>query len=166
MLETERLRLTPVQLEDIDIYTELFTSEEITRYLPGGKPYSMEYIENYVPQKVSHWEKGFGTFIVSLKSNPAIKIGYSGVEQIPESKYCDIRYGLLTEYQGKGYAFEAAKAVLNFTFDTGKVSEIYGVAVIGNLGSEALLKKLGMRSSSERLYDTDDLLTFSTQTRL
>ncbi|EPI6152084.1 GNAT family N-acetyltransferase, partial [Vibrio vulnificus] len=140
MIETERLILRPVESEDLDIYTKLFTSEETTRYLPGGKPYSSEYIANYVPQKVNHWSKGYGTFIVSLKSSPEVKIGYAGVEQIPDSNLSDIRYGLLSEYQGKGYAFEAAKAVLNFTFGTGKVSEVYGVAVIGNFASEALLK--------------------------
>ncbi|WP_446304959.1 hypothetical protein [Vibrio vulnificus] len=47
MIETERLMLTPVEHEDLDIYTKLFTSEETTRYLPGGKPYSSEYIANY-----------------------------------------------------------------------------------------------------------------------
>ncbi|EIO3971656.1 GNAT family N-acetyltransferase [Vibrio vulnificus] len=166
MIETERLILRPVESEDLDIYTKLFTSEETTRYLPGGKPYSSEYIANYVPQKVNHWSKGYGTFIVSLKSSPEVKIGYAGVEQIPDSNLSDIRYGLLSEYQGKGYAFEAAKAVLNFTFGTGKVSEVYGVAVIGNFASEALLKKLGMQHTEKRIYDSNDLVTFFTQTRI
>ncbi|EPE0814613.1 GNAT family N-acetyltransferase [Vibrio vulnificus] len=166
MIETERLILRPVESEDLDIYTKLFTSEETTRYLPGGKPYSSEYIANYVPQKVNHWSKGYGTFIVSLKSSPEVKIGYAGVEQIPDSNLSDIRYGLLSEYQSKGYAFEAAKAVLNFTFGTGKVSEIYGVAVIGNFASEALLKKLGMQHTEKRIYDSNDLVTFFTQTRI
>ncbi|EOV9337188.1 GNAT family N-acetyltransferase, partial [Vibrio vulnificus] len=59
-----------------------------------------------------------------------------------------------------------AKAVLNFTFGTGKVSEIYGVAVIGNFASEALLKKLGMQHTEKRIYDSNDLVTFFTQTRI
>ncbi|GAM69404.1 acetyltransferase [Vibrio sp. JCM 19236] len=100
---------------------------------------------------------------MSLKSNLDVKIGYAGVEKIPDSTFSDIRYGLLLEYQGQGYAFEAAKAVLDFTFGIGKVAEIYGVAVVGNFASEALLKKLGMQSSEKRLYDSDDLLTFSIQ---
>ncbi|QEW08355.1 GNAT family N-acetyltransferase [Nitrincola iocasae] len=162
MIETERLILTPVTLKDIDIYTKLFTSVEITRYLPGGKPYNLEYIEKYVAEKVSHWSKGFGTFIVSLKDNRAVKIGYSGIEKIPNSTYSDIRYGLLEEYQGKGYAFESAQAVLNFTLETGMVSDVYGVAVTDNLASASLLQKLGMKRSEKRLYESDDLLTFST----
>ncbi|WP_282149568.1 GNAT family N-acetyltransferase [Vibrio diabolicus] len=140
MIETERLKLTPVALEDIEIYTKLLTCEVTTRYLPDGKPFSLEYIENYVPEKVGRWEKGFGTFIISLKDDPIVKIGYAGVEQIPNTKFSDIRYGLLPEFQGKGYAFEASKAVLNFTLETGIVSEVYGVAVIKNRASISLLK--------------------------
>ena len=109
MIRTERLMLTPVEHEDLDIYTKLFTSEETTRYLPGGKPYSSECIANYVPQKVSHWSKGYGTFIVCLKSSPEVKIGYVGVEQIPDSNFSDIRYGLLSEYQGKGMRLKQRK---------------------------------------------------------
>ncbi len=166
MIETERLKLTPVVLEDIEIYTRLLTCEVTTRYLPGGKPFSLEYIENYVPEKVGHWEKGFGTFIISLKDDPTVKIGYAGVEQIPNTNFSDIRYGLLPEFQGKGYAFEASKAVLNFTLETGIVSEIHGVAVIENRASVSLLKKLGMLESSDQLYDSDELVTLSTQTRI
>ncbi|MGF1776702.1 GNAT family N-acetyltransferase [Vibrio nomapromontoriensis] len=108
MIETERLRLSPVTEKDTDIYTKLLTSAEVTKYLPGGKPFSLEYIQNYVPSKVGHWSKGYGTFVVVLKDKPSQKIGYAGVELIPDSKFSDIRYALLPEYQNKGYAFEAA----------------------------------------------------------
>ncbi|HAS8093667.1 TPA: N-acetyltransferase, partial [Vibrio vulnificus] len=100
------------------------------------------------------------------KSKPSQKIGYAGVELVPDSSFSDIRYALLPQYQGKGYAFEASKAVLNFTLESGLVSEVYGVAVIENLVSEKLLRKLGMQESAERLYDSDDLVTLSTQRRI
>jgi len=166
MIETDRLILSPVALDDSDIYIKLLTCEATTRYLPGGKPFSLKYIEKYVLEKVQHWARGFGTFIISLKDKPSVKIGYAGVEQIPETNFNDIRYALLPEYQGNGYAFEAAKATLNFTFETGVVSEIYGVAVVENDPSVRLLQKLGMLESNARLYDGDELVTLSTQTHI
>ena len=166
MVETERLTLTPVTRNDLDIYTQLLTCAQTTRYLPGGKPFSAEYIDNYVSAKVEHWSQGFGTFVVSLKSNPAIKIGYAGVEQIPGTDYCDIRYGLLPAYHGGGYAFEAAKAALRYTFDTGLVSTIYGVAVAENLPSLKLLKKLGLIECDVRLYEAEGLITFFTNSHI
>lgn len=164
MIETDRLILRPVMVEDLDIYTKLLTCKVTTLYLPGGKPFSLKYIEKYVSAKTEHWFKGFGTFIISLKSDPSVKIGYAGIEQVPNTNFHDIRYGLLQKHQGNGYAFEAAKAVLNFTFGTGLISEVYGVAVHENQPSIKLLKKLGMIECNERLYDADNLLSFSTTT--
>lgn len=82
---TDRLILQPVSAEDMDIYTALLTSPETTRYLPGGKPFTEEYIANYLQQKIEHWKKGYGTFIVSLKDNPETNLGYAGIETIAES---------------------------------------------------------------------------------
>ncbi|WP_224054920.1 GNAT family N-acetyltransferase [Celerinatantimonas diazotrophica] len=162
MINTERLILTPVREEDIDIYTQMLTRADITRYLPSGKPYSLEYIENYLSKRVAHWARGFGTFIVSLKANPAVKIGYAGVETIPDVGLSDIRYGILTEYQGFGYAYEAAKAVLDFTWQTTCLSKVYGVAVIDNTASVNLLQKLGLSPVNETLYDDgNDLVTMA-----
>ncbi|MDG3087757.1 GNAT family N-acetyltransferase [Vibrio hannami] len=162
-IKTKRLILTPVVKTDLDIYKALLTSPEVTKYLPGGKPFSEEYIANYLQEKVAHWGKGYGTFIVSLADAPNTKIGYAGVETIPDNGLDDIRYGLLPEYQSKGYAFEAAKVALEFTFRETNQNEIYGVAVTDNLPSARLLEKLGMRPAAVRLYDSDDLITMSIQ---
>ncbi|MDB1125080.1 GNAT family N-acetyltransferase [Vibrio algarum] len=162
MIKTERLLLTPVTEQDLDIYTQLLTCPETTRYLPGGKPFGLDYIEKYIPQKIAHWDKGFGTCIVSLIDEPSVKIGYAGVELIPEINLCDIRYAILPKYQGQGYAFEAAKAVIDFVLENELVTEVYGVAVTENQASVQLLYKLGMRESSVRLYDSNDLITLST----
>ncbi|WP_375753591.1 GNAT family N-acetyltransferase [Vibrio sp. HN007] len=161
VLTTERLILTPVTTDDLDIYKALLMSPETTRYLPGGKPFSEEYIANYVQDKIAHWNKGYGTFIVPLADSPNTKIGYAGVETIPNKGLNDIRYALTPESQGKGYALEAAKAALDFTFDNTNLNEIYGVAVTENLPSAKLLEKLGMHPTSTRLYDSDDLITMS-----
>ncbi|WCE30804.1 GNAT family N-acetyltransferase [Vibrio sp. SCSIO 43137] len=161
-ITTERLTLTPVSGDDLDIYTTLLTSKETTRYLPGGKPFYKTYIENYLQQKLAHWQKGYGTFIVSLKQS-GVKIGYAGVESVGRSdsreELNDIRYALLPEFYDKGYAEEAARAVIDFTFRQAGLNVIYGVAVLENTPSVKLLNKLGMSTTSERLYDSDDLVT-------
>ncbi|MDA0148278.1 GNAT family N-acetyltransferase [Vibrio sp. LaRot3] len=161
MLETERLILKPVTQQDIDVYTELLSCPKITRYLPGGQPFSDDYIKNYVPKKVAHWRHGFGTFILFLKSDPRVKIGYAGVEYTTDSQVPDIRYGLLESYQGFGYAYEAAKVSVEYTLTNTDIKRIFGVAVEENQASVKLLKKLGMQPSDTVVYDADGLVTFS-----
>ncbi|WP_286118450.1 GNAT family N-acetyltransferase [Vibrio qinghaiensis] len=66
-------------------------------------------------------------------------------------------------YQGKGYVFEAAYAVLEQTFRVGKHSKIYGVALKENLPSLAIIKKLGMTPEpTDSLYgNVDNLETYA-----
>jgi ribosomal-protein-alanine N-acetyltransferase len=161
IIYSDRLLLKPVTADDLQLFTRLLSNAETTRYLPGGKPMEADQILQTVLDRAKHWQKGYGTFSLHLKDNPLVKIGYAGVEQVSGSPYSDIRYALLADHQGKGFALEAAKAVLKFTFDTGLVKTFYGVAVNDNHASIKLLSRLGMTTSHERLYDSDDLVTFS-----
>lgn len=160
MIETERLILRPTRLDDLQLYQTLLQDLDVVRYLPGGEPYSSDYITNYVTERAVHWDKGFGTFTVMLKEQPHVMIGYAGVEQLSDSPNHDVRYGLLPEYQGRGYAFEAAKAAVDFVLANYLV-EVFGVAVKANVPSLKILKKLGMELSCESFYDSDDLVTLS-----
>jgi [ribosomal protein S5]-alanine N-acetyltransferase len=162
MLETERVLLNPVTYQDLPLYRLLLTSPATTRYLPGGKPFAEKEIEKWLFQAEDHWRKGFGTFVIVLKGQQQRKIGYAGVEHVSNTRWNDLRLALLPEYQGKGYAFEAAQAVIAFTFSRQVSNEIFGVAVRENTPSVRLLKKLGMRQRvGVRLYDSDDLTTMS-----
>ncbi|MCG7588467.1 GNAT family N-acetyltransferase [Photobacterium sp. OFAV2-7] len=161
-IETSRLFLRPVSKSDLDLYRKLLSCPITTRYLPGGKPFDDDYIKSYLANRVKHWEQGFGTFAIFSKAEPGIKLGYAGVEQTTTPDCSDIRYGITLEENGKGYALEAAKAVLDFTFGLGLHHKIYGVAVIDNHASVKILKRLGMKEENAvRLYDSDDLVTLS-----
>lgn len=163
MLTTENLILTPVCLEDLDIYSQILGCNELTKYLPKGEAYTAEEIQLYVENRVKHWEHGFGSYTISLKTQPKVRIGYVGVEHCVKPIYSDIRYGILPDYQGKGYVFEAAQAVLAETFKNNQHSKIYGVALEENIPSLAIIKKLGMsRDWEANLYgDVEGLETYS-----
>ena len=70
---------------------------------------------------------------------------------------------MLQEYQGKGYVLEASLAVIREIFGLNKHKRIYGVSMIENLPSIAVLRKLGMTPEPDlNLYqDYDELITFS-----
>ncbi len=140
---TPRLTLKPVIETDIGLYREMFTCPVTTRFLPEGKPYSAKQIDKYLRQRIAHWQKGFGTFTV-FEQKSGKRIGYSGVEESPQKEYCDIRYGIERSCTGKGYAVEAARAVLEFTSALGMHNRIYGAVLPDNQGSLKILQKLGM----------------------
>ncbi|GLQ74185.1 GNAT family N-acetyltransferase [Vibrio penaeicida] len=163
MVETEHLILVPTSHSDLDIYKELLSSAIVTRYLPSGKPYTDNQIQTNIKNREAHWLKhGFGTFTVCQKSDRSKKLGYVGVEESPEPNVFEVRYAIVPEAQGHGVAQEAARACLDFTFQTSKLSKIYGVAVNENYPSIKVIEKLGMQPEPDaHFYDFNELLYYS-----
>ncbi|MCL9781314.1 GNAT family N-acetyltransferase [Vibrio sp. S4M6] len=163
MIKTKNLILSPVSDEDLDIYSQILSSDELTKFLPKGRAYTDVEIQLHLKNRIDHWNHGFGSYVITLKSEPQTKIGYVGVEYCENPEFSDVRYALVQGYQGQGYVFEAAKAALEQTFRVGKHLKIYGVAFKGNLPSLAIIRKLGMISESEiKPYgDVDSLETYS-----
>ncbi|EDK26205.1 MULTISPECIES: GNAT family N-acetyltransferase [Vibrio] len=163
MITTKNLILTPVSYCDLDIYSQILGSDELTKFLPKGRAYSDEEIQSHLTNRVKHWEHGFGSYVISLKNELKTKIGYVGVEFCENSEFSDIRYALVPCHQGQGYVFEAAYTVLEQTFRVGKHSKIYGVALKENLPSLTIIRKLGMTAEpTVNLYgDVDNLETYA-----
>ncbi|WP_159064902.1 GNAT family N-acetyltransferase [Thaumasiovibrio subtropicus] len=158
-LHTARLELTQVSEAALPLYMALFTDKDVCRYLPGGKPFSREYIQDYLGQKIAHWRHGYGIYIIHRNVAPHEAIGYVGIEHANE-QHRDIRYAILPSYQRQGYALEAAKAIISDGFQRCGLHHIYGVAVKDNHASVTLLQKLGMQSVELNFYDSDDLNYF------
>lgn len=162
MIETNRLLLKRVSLNDIDIFGKMLSDKDITCYLPKGAPYTPEEIQAYVADRCNHWANGFGTYVIMLRSNPEIKIGYVGIELVSGTQHRDIRYGILQEYSGKGYAFEASERCLAHYFESGLGNKVFGVVFPANKASVHILEKLGMyQDKTVNLYDDNNLATYS-----
>ncbi len=161
MLQTERLILRKVVEDDIDIYRELLSCPIITKYLPNQEPYQDQRIIDYVNNRVSHWDNGFGTFTIFDRDSDC-KIGYVGVEVLADPEKSDIRFGIVRAKQGQGLAKEAALKCLEYTFDLGKHDKIYGVAFSENVGSLKTLRGIGMQSELNLdFYGCDGLESLS-----
>ena len=161
MLETTHLILEKIVEGDIDLYLRMYKCPETTKYLPNGKPYSDEQINELVAKRVAHWDSGFGTFTIFEKST-SNKIGYIRVERSPKPLFSDIRYGFETSRRGNGYAVNAAIECLKFTFDLGLHHKIYGASVLKNHASTKVLQTLGMiEEANIDIYGVPELIYLS-----
>ncbi len=97
-------------------------------------------------------------FAVTLKSTGQL-IGNCGVRRDSVGAYeGDIGYELDPDHWNKGYATEAAQAVLHFGFTQVNLHRISAQCVADNAGSAHVLEKLGMRQEGrlrENLYFKD-----------
>jgi ribosomal-protein-alanine N-acetyltransferase len=84
-------------------------------------------------------------FAVTLNSTGQL-IGNCGVRRnSPEAFEGDMGYELDPDHWGKGYATEAARAVLQFGFSNMGLHRISASCVADNTGSAHVLEKLGMQ---------------------
>lgn len=145
MIETGRLVLRKPGPDDSDIIQEILSSQEQTRFLPNEAPYSPIQQSEYLKNRIEHWaQHGFGTFILCLKDDTSVKVGFAGVEYAPDPEYVDVRFGIAKEHEGLGYTTEATERLVEWVFRYTGIDKIFGVCMPDNHASKAVLKKLGM----------------------
>lgn len=79
-----------------------------------------------------------------------------------ELPHVDIGYALLPAYEGKGYASEAANAVMEYGKNQLGFSTVLAIITVDNHRSIRLAEQLGLRFDKEITMNNEPLLLFST----
>lgn len=154
MIETERLILRDFRDEDRDAFAALNADPEIYSWLSG--PISRAASDAMVDRiRASIAEHGFGFWAVERKSDGAF-LGFDGLERaddMPFGPVVEIGWRLARSAWGAGYATEAARAALAWGFAHLDVDEIVSFTARGNVRSEAVMRRIGMRRDPNRDFE-------------
>lgn len=143
-LLTERLRLHPLEHEDLDDLWRLDSDEAVMRYVGSGP----------VADQAAHRER-MHELIVRFADSP---FGLWGIRKIEDDTFygiallipfedspdMEIGYRLLPEAWGKGVATEAGRALIRYGFEALRLGRIVGVTHPDNAASRRVLTKLGL----------------------
>jgi RimJ/RimL family protein N-acetyltransferase len=157
LLCTARLRLRAWTTADADLarLADLYGRDEVTRWLGGPPTVSMrELVERW--QRVHALDPRHGCWAIEPVDGgpPAgtvlLKPLPNGVGEV------EVGWHLHPDSWGRGYATEAAGAVLDRAFGEGLV-EVYAVVRPANEPSLAVCRRLGMQplGRTRRWYDTE-----------
>ena len=146
MLDTERLILRRFTVADAQFILALVNEPSFVRYIGDKKIRSLEDARQYILSGpvASYKRHGFGLCLVELRESHA-PIGMCGLlkrEELPEP---DIGFALLPEFWNKGFAFEAASAVLQDARERLGLKRILAITSLDNEASIKLLERLGFR---------------------
>ena len=143
---SQRLYLKPRSLADLDDCIAMDRDPEVTRYIDGPWHESDAHRRFVVDRITRAYPDGLGYWSIAERSAPARFVGW--VLLIPEDTYgpeAEIGWRLVGEAWGRGIASEAARVVIAHAFGTvGLQSVVAGIAE-GNLASQRVAQKLGMR---------------------
>ncbi|MCL2360446.1 MAG: GNAT family N-acetyltransferase [Defluviitaleaceae bacterium] len=139
MINTERLTLRRFTPTDEQAYADIMTDPNVYRFLGTGQGLPREQIGRMIDSLNSTWGHGLGVYAVIEKDSGKL-IGHCGVRGLPCGRK-EILYAYCQSSWGKGYATEAAKAVL----ETHTARPLIAVSYPENPASIGVLTKLGFR---------------------
>ncbi len=147
VLETERLMLRRPTLADVKAIAHLANDRRIaenTRRLPH--PYLQEHAIEFVRAIAN--DKRETVFLIENNYTP---IGMVGIDW-READGPELGYWLGVEHWGQGFGTEAARAVIDFTFEEFDVEHLISGARVANPSSRNILEKCGFQWSGVELH--------------
>ncbi len=141
-LRTERLLLRPFRTDDVDAILTLASDPAWSDYLLDvAQPYSRRDAEKYIARALlASWETT-PSFAIVLGTEVIGEV-YLGIDTKNET--AELGYAIGRAQWGKGFATEAAMAVIDWGFRTYDLAKIYGVTDPRNERSARVMVKAGM----------------------
>jgi len=166
-IETLRLRLRPITLDDLPALERLWSDSDVMRYLPTGESRPLKATRIELDYMVGHWqEHGFGVWAVILKETSDFA-GYCGLqylhvepdgvtaEALQSGTDVEVVVGLAKPHWKQGIAPEATRAVLRHGFETLRLDRVVAAIHPDNGASRHILQTMGMRPDVSLRYYGD-----------
>ena len=142
-LETPRLRLVPLAERHIPAYQAFTGSPRAAAQGWAGMPH--EAWRNFAAMMGHHLLRGFGPFVTEARDDGRV-VGLCGPWWPDGQLEREIKWHIWSaEDEGRGYAFEAARAALRFAFDTLGWDTAVSYINFGNDRSANLALRLGAK---------------------
>jgi len=162
ILETKRLKVREMTLDDIDRLYEIYAEPSITEYMEGLYPdrqdefeFSKSYIENM------YGFFGYGLWMVIEKSSGRI-VGRAGLSnrEVNGENCLELGYIIAKESQRQGYATEVCSAILDYVRNELGVMEVIALMKSGNIASIRTAEKLGFEEVCEVMLGEEIYLEY------
>lgn len=164
IIETERLILREMTLDDAAFLYKLMNSENWLKYIGDRGINSVEAARAYMLKSYlgSYQKNGFGAYMIVRKTDGEL-IGNCGLYKRENLKHPDIGFAMLPEFYKMGYGYEAAMGVLKYAKENLNIDTLLAITDKENHSSIGLLNKIGLNQKDVIKLDKagPDLLLFS-----
>jgi RimJ/RimL family protein N-acetyltransferase len=161
-IETRRLLLRPFELADEETFVAHITDPDFMQFSRSGALEDSAARAAFI-RRLALANSQFNKFALIEKATNLI-IGYCGVDtcELEGKQELELGYRLIANARGRGYATEAARAVLDY-YERQGVTHIIAFTVHGNNPSQAVLKKLGYKMIKTGEFESMPIVIFHRQ---
>jgi RimJ/RimL family protein N-acetyltransferase len=157
-IETPRLVLRPPVEGDLEQFVALGADPDVMHFVGGGKTQSRDEAAAWFDRMLRGEREGFagypglpGCLVVTTKADDAwaglaflIPMNPVHAAAVEGGPFVEVGYRLARAYWGKGYATEAAAALLCYGFVNLNLSLITAIAHARNVASNRVIQKIGL----------------------
>ncbi|MEV6158322.1 GNAT family N-acetyltransferase [Nonomuraea sp. NPDC052129] len=157
-----RLTFREMTLDDLDDMAALLGDPEVMRYYPrvGTREDARWWIEN---SQRSYAEHGYGLWLIARRDTGEF-LGNCGLtrQNIEGETFTEVGYLVRTDFQGQGYATEAAFACRDYARDAFNIDYLIAIINPANVPSQRVAEKIGLilermatyNGARQRIYST------------
>jgi RimJ/RimL family protein N-acetyltransferase len=144
---TSRLRFEPFCDAHLEGLHAINADPDVARYLTKGRPQTLDETRAWIERVKARWTAwGFSWWsLIELASGQIVGAGC--IQYLTLDPRCELEIGwrIRRDRWRQGFAIEAASRMTTFAFETIGTPTLCAVCHPENLGSIAVMKKLGMR---------------------
>ena len=144
ILETERLILRKMTLDDLDSLYSVLSDAEAMKFYPT--PFDVQMIQDWIKRNIRRYDRdGLGLWALVLKQSGKL-IGDSGLvlQTVEAEAVVEIGYHVRRDLWGQGLATEAAKACRDYGFSQLGLTKLVSLIHPKNASSRRVAEKVGM----------------------
>lgn len=150
LITTPRLIIRLMRLSDLEDSFAHRSDPKVCRFVgaPITKAQALERLTTFVkPWQQEEHEKLMLAITLQDESTLIGELMFKWTHL--ESRVAEIGYRLGTEFQGKGYGFEAVNALIEYGFMELELHKVMAVCVAENSASWRLMQKVGMHKEGD-----------------
>lgn len=151
-LRTPRLLLRGWRPRDFAAHAEMSADPAVMRYLGDGGVHGRSKVAAEISTHVAHWAlRGYGQWALECREDGAL-LGRAGLWNPPGWPGLEVGWKLARDAWGKGYATEAGRAAIEWTWRTLDAEELISIIHRDNAASIRVAERLGMQPLREQVF--------------